>query len=185
VSTFECEAIVSPLEEGDAELGGDVDDEDDGEEVRRGMAEEVRRAKRFQDPKMPSRDEIEDHEVAGHFPFRSWCVHSVRGKGHEERQDGLPDIHIDYAFIGSRSEKAEKEYSKLVLALIMKEKHTKMTMASVVPKKGSFGVFAAKSAMCFSREIGLDKTDIVMKSDQEAAAGSRTVVEFTSEESEK
>ena len=98
---------------------------------------------------------------------------------------------MDYAFIGSRSEKNEADDSKLMPVLVMKEKHSKMTMASVVPKKGSFGVFASKRAMSFLKEIGLDKADIVIKSDQEAAVGalvddikrmrndSRTVVEYS------
>ena len=98
---------------------------------------------------------------------------------------------MDYAFIGSRSEKNESDDSKLMPVLVMKEKHSKMTMASVVPKKCSFGVFASKRAMSFLKEIGLDEADIVIKSDQEAAVGalvddikrmrndSRTVVEHS------
>ena len=47
----------------------------------------------------------------------------------------------------------------------MKKKYTKMNMSSVVSNKGCFGVFAAKRAMCFLRELRVEKADIVMKSD--------------------
>ena len=50
--------------------------------------------------------------------------------------DGLPKIHLDYVFVGSRGEKTEEEDSTIVLAFIMKGNHLKMTMVSVVPKKG-------------------------------------------------
>ena len=121
---------------------------------------------------------IEDREVVGRLPFRSWRTHCVRGKGREqarfrqpEREYGLPEARLDYAFIGSRSEKNDAGDSKLMPVLVMKEKQSKMTMASVIPKKGSFGVFASKRAASCLKEIGLDKADIVIKFDQEAAVG--------------
>ena len=77
---FQCEAIVSPLTTEDVA----VVDADEGEEVERGMADEVRRVKKFQSPFMPSEGKINDHEVTGHLPLRSWCAHCNRGRGPEE-----------------------------------------------------------------------------------------------------
>ena len=77
----------------------DVGDDLEGE---RGMEEEFRRVKKIVDPKMPTKSEKENHELAGHLPFRSWCEHCIRGKGHEagryktkEKKDALPEVHVD------------------------------------------------------------------------------------------
>ena len=41
-----------------------------------------RKTKKMQDPKTPTRTEIEEHNLI-HLPFRSWCRHCVRGRGKE------------------------------------------------------------------------------------------------------
>ena len=126
---------------------------------------------------MPSKEEIEDHEVAGHLPFRSWRTHCVRGKGHEQahfrqpgREDGLPEAHLDYAFIGSRSEKNEDDDSKLMPVLVVKETFQDGD-GKRNPEEGIFRILSIQSAVGCLEEIGLDKADLVIKSDQEAAAG--------------
>ena len=50
---------------------------------------------------MRTKSEKEDHKLAGHLPFRSWCEHWIRGKGHEaghyktkEKKDALPEVHV-------------------------------------------------------------------------------------------
>ena len=141
----ECDMVVRPVGvESDGEMEMEAELSDDGSEGGRGMEAEGRKTKRYQNPRMPSREEIEDHEVAGHLPFRSWCTHCIKGKGQAEahrqqqkREEGLPEVHLDYAFIGGRSGK-EEDRDKLMPVLIVKEKETKMTIASVVPKKVSF-----------------------------------------------
>ena len=35
---------------------------------------------KIKDPKLPSPEEVKEHEMT-HLPYRSWCVHCVRGKG--------------------------------------------------------------------------------------------------------
>ena len=72
------------MDEGGAEIEQDVDDEVGGGEVQRGMADEGRRVKKLQNPKMPPQDEIDDHEIAGHFPFKAWYAHCGRGYGQED-----------------------------------------------------------------------------------------------------
>ena len=96
MSTFECDAIVSPTDEGDAEIGDDGDDDDCGEEVHRGMADKWRIVTKFQSPGVRSKEEVEDHEDAGHLRFRSWCAHFIRGKGREEAQREKADRQEDY-----------------------------------------------------------------------------------------
>ena len=88
-----------------------------------------------------------------------------------ERVDGLPEVHLEYAFIGGGG---EDEQERTIPVLVLKEADTRMCMASVVPKKGTFGVSAAKRALNFLKEIGLDRADLVLKSDQEPA-----IVAFT------
>ena len=133
MSASECEATVSPIVERcsvcNTEEWERVGDDDGDEDDHRVMADEARRVKKFQNPRMPSKEEIEDHEVAGHLPFRPWRTHCVRGKGHEQahfrqpgREDGLPEAHLDYAFIGSRSEKNEAGDSKLMPVLVMRKR---------------------------------------------------------------
>ena len=84
MSAFGCEATVSPIEETSPEEWERVGNDDSAEDDHRGMADEARRVKKFRSPRMPSKDEIKDREVAGHLPFRSRRTHCVRGKGHEQ-----------------------------------------------------------------------------------------------------
>ena len=52
------------------------------EDVEEEMKEHGRREVKMNDPKMPSKEEVEKHNMS-HLPFRSWCRHCVRGKGKE------------------------------------------------------------------------------------------------------
>ena len=65
-------------------------------------------------PSQPSVKEREDHESL-HFPYRVWCPHCVRGRGvsshHVMRKEGpdekdqrVPVIGMDYAFLGNDDE---------------------------------------------------------------------------------
>ena len=79
----------------------DDDEEKGGEDIEVQDAGDVRTMKKMIDPKMPSRDEVQQHELT-HLPFRNWCRHCVKGRGIEAghfratRDVGaLPEIHID------------------------------------------------------------------------------------------
>ena len=41
----------------------------------------LRNPRKLQDPKLPSKKEVEDHNRSGHMPYRSWCVSCVMGRG--------------------------------------------------------------------------------------------------------
>ena len=122
---------------------------------------------RVHDPALPGRAEIEQHMLT-HVPFRSWCEHCVKGRGEEAGHPKGKDeayeleMHMDFCFMGE-----EKDSTKLTI-LVVRERRTRMTMSSVTPTKGD-NEFLAKRLMAFLREIGADKGDIVVKTDQEPA----------------
>ena len=100
---------------------------------------------RVREPGDPTPEERAQHELT-HLPFRSWCRYCVMGRGRQEghfRQnakessDNLPEISLDYAFPAS-------EGGVGVTMLVARERRTRMTCATVVPKKGTTGAFAAK-----------------------------------------
>jgi hypothetical protein len=75
----------------------------------------------------------------------------------------LPEVHLDFCFIGD-----EREPGEALTVLIVKERTTKMAMATVVPSK-STGRFVSERVVAWMAEVGIDKGDVVMKSDQENA----------------
>ena len=69
------ERAETPDEGRDSE-GDAMEDADDGEEITCPpcLAEEEGRApKMMSNPQLPSREERDAHEGAGHWPYRSWC----------------------------------------------------------------------------------------------------------------
>ena len=131
---------------------------------------EARTPWRVREPGDPTPEERAQHELT-HLPFRSWCRFCVMGRGRQEghfRQskkessDNMPEISLDYAFPAS-------EGGVGVTMLVARERRTRMTCATVVPKKGTTGAFAAKRINAFLRELGVDKMDVILKSDGEPA----------------
>ena len=129
-----------------------------------------RNPRKLQDPRLPSRKEMDDHSLAAHMPYRSWCTFCVMGKGktaphlkQQQREDGLPELHVDYCFMSTKGH-------PLATILVAREKTSKMMMATVVPLKGASVEFPVKTCLAFLKEIGLEGSDIVLKSDQENSA---------------
>ena len=61
----------------------------------------------------PTAAEVQEHEISGHEPYRSWCRASVSGRGradaHVGRQGvekGVPVIGVDYGYFWSRAPEA-------------------------------------------------------------------------------
>ena len=83
------------------ERSEDGGEDEMGIEIEDAMGE--RKTKKLQDPKLPSRSEIDEHNLT-HLPFRSWCRHCVRGRGKEmpHRRGGeagdMPELHADMCF---------------------------------------------------------------------------------------
>ena len=140
----------------------------EAEDADEDVSREARDMIKMQDPKVPSREEVEMHELT-HVPFRSWCECCVMGRGveapHRRRGDGeegLPEMHLDYCF--PKTDRGEG-----MTILVMRIKSARMTCATAVAKKGSTGAFAEKRAVAFLREVGLEAADVIVKTDQEPA----------------
>ena len=167
-----------------------VDDDGGDEEIEAEVNEETREPKRVHDPVLPSRAEMDLHMLT-HVPFRSWCEHCVCGRGEgvkHEKGDELPEqveVRLGFCFMGDEGQ------DKKLTILAARERQTRMTMSTVAPTKGD-NEFLARRVQAFLREIGADKGDITVKSDQEPAmvavlsevarhraaeGGGRTVVE--------
>ena len=127
-----------------------------------------REPRKLRDPKLPSPEEVRAHELT-HLPYRSWCVHCVRGKGKSmdhRRGEGdaeVREVHVDYCFMGGQDD------DKTKCIVIAKDRMTKMIMCSVVPTKGGRDEFPAKRICAFIRELGLEHVDLTLKGDQEPA----------------
>ena len=152
----------------------------------------TRKPQKMQDPRMPSAVEVAEHELT-HVPFRSWCRHCVRGRGKEmphrksEEEIKTAEIHMDLCFPG------EEDGTGGLTVLVAAERGTKMKLASAMPSKTT-GKFIAKRVLAFTREVGVDHGELVIKTDQEpamkaivnevcrlraAAGGGRTVPEMS------
>ena len=104
---------------------------------------------RLGDPRRPSEQEVEDHCLSGHLPYRNWCYHCVRGRGRDldhrkgiEEERGLSEFSFDYCFPGD-------EFGFKLTILAGSERATGMKMATVVPEKGSSGRFSAGKCLEF------------------------------------
>ena len=64
---------------GEEEVSGD---REGGSECSEQDAGDFRNVKKLVDPKLPSREEVEAHEMT-HLPYRNWCRHCVMGRGVE------------------------------------------------------------------------------------------------------
>ena len=138
----------------------------EGERIR---AEKVTdKIKLMPDPRRPAEKEVELHNLT-HLPYRNWCPICIAAKGkdldhrkdaHEAR--GLPEFSFDYCFPGN-------EFGYKLTVLVGRERTSGITMATIVPGKGSKGKFVADQVWDFIAECGYKSEDIVLKTDQEPA----------------
>ena len=98
---------------GDEIVGdSDADDEEEvieaGDQVERlALGKEGAVVRKLIDPKLPTQEEVEEHYLRGHFPYRNWCNICVKAKGREmshQKEGGkerkIPEYHFDYCFPG-------------------------------------------------------------------------------------
>ena len=111
-----------------------------------GEAEEGRAPKLITAPCVPSRAEVEEHEVT-HWPFRAWCPDFVRGRGlppahrrvHDYgKEDGVPTIVGDYCYMSRSDRNANdgRDNQGKPPILVIREVRSGSTMAMAVPCNG-------------------------------------------------
>ena len=64
--------------------------------------------RKIKDPRLPSEEEIERHNIGGHLDCRNWCEVCVRARSKDmpHRRDSgkerlLPEFGWDYCFLGT------------------------------------------------------------------------------------
>ena len=82
-------------------------------------------------------------------------------KGKQER--GLPEIHMDYMFIGPKDAPGMTK-----TCLVIREAETRMTLAIMVPAKGR-QTYVVDRVLAFLEEIGHLSGSVIVKSDQEGS----------------
>ena len=57
------------------------------------------------DPRLPSKEDVKEHELSGHLPYRNWCPSCVKAKGKDldHRRDagesrGLAEYYLIIVF---------------------------------------------------------------------------------------
>ena len=78
------EGAISPPKELDF-CNGEAVQSSDGMQVQIPVPREnkfgLRNPRKLQDPKLPSKKEVEGPNLSGHMPYRSWCTFCVMGRG--------------------------------------------------------------------------------------------------------
>eukprot|EP00435_Cladocopium_sp_Y103_P016599 s3099_g4.t1 len=119
-------------------------------------------------PFKPSADEIREHNIS-HVPYRDWCVHCVRGRGRtlahrrvpkseEEKGRKRPLVHMDYFYLGARSEET-------LPILAMLDETTQRMFSITMPCKGLDHQYCAAIVRRLFKCLGLQ--DAIVKSDTE------------------
>ena len=92
--------------------------------------------RKLRDPRLPTQEEVDEHYVRGHIPYRDWCPICVQAKGkgqYHHRDKGkvrmLPEYAWDYCFPGD-------ELGFKWTVLVGTEKGSDTAMATAVPVKG-------------------------------------------------
>ena len=138
------------------------------------IAEEARKPLMVQAPVQPTRAERDEHEKT-HMPYRSWCVHCVRGRGRSDahktnpvkEEYRKPQLSADYWFLGAaQGELGQEDTHDKTPVLVMYEKLSKCTFAHVVPCKGPDPTVTAKIVADLD---SMGYKSIVVKTDQESA----------------
>ena len=72
--------------------------------------------------KPASQRELDEHMIT-HIPYRSWCKHCISGRGQSDhhkrqladREQEVPTISVDYAFLGESGKETDKLQPMIVL----------------------------------------------------------------------
>eukprot|EP00971_Amphidinium_carterae_P033582 661358-Amphidinium_carterae.1 len=93
-------------------------------------------------PEAPSLAEREQHEAAGHVPYRDWCPACIAGRGradnHRKREPGeVAQVAVDYCYLSGRADatEAEAELEGCSPILVLRDKWTSLVFAEVLQSK--------------------------------------------------
>ena len=94
-------------------------------------------------PRQPTEEEYDDHVCGGHSVYRSWCRACVASRGRDDRhmaniggkEDAIPTISLDYAFLGDGS--PEENEKTCAPVLVIKDHLSRAMSSNIVPFKGS------------------------------------------------
>ena len=123
--------------EGESDEGEGEGKSEEGEEagkIKLPREEEV--VRKLVDPLLPTKAEVDTHNVMGHIPFRNWCPICVKAQGRDwdhgkdkGRERTLLEYSWDYCFPGD-------EFGYKWTVLVGRERQAKSWMASAAPSKG-------------------------------------------------
>ena len=159
--------FAGPEENMEAEPGGnETEPEDDDRDDPEG-----REPEELPNPLNPTSQQVRKHMLT-HMPYRSWCVHCVRGRGKcrshtrldEERAENLqvPHVCVDYGFLG------DDEHDTMPI-LVTKDRKTRYLYSHVVPCKGPGHPYCVRRLVQNLEGMGYKDVKVIMKSDQENA----------------
>ena len=129
------------------------------------------------EPGAPSKRMIAIHRE-DHIPYRCWCEHCVKGRGHGEphvsgEEGTVPVVSFDYLIVTKNGEykasgDVKDKYEILLKIIIVKDSRSKAIFAHVVPQKG---VAEDKFAVeCLRKDIlWLGYPRVLLKGDNEPA----------------
>ena len=166
------------------EVDQNIQDENQG---REGVVAQGERARPLPQPRLPSRQEVQENELT-HIPYRSWCVHCVRGAGRsdahrrrarqdeEEREQHMTTWSIDYAFVIDNGDLCTREEMERVgwdmardTVLVSDDHSTGGIRAHLDLARGNGDPWIAGKIKDDIEECGYGGAPVRIKSDQEAA----------------
>ena len=101
-------------------------------------------------------------EVGVIIAFEGTAKVWITGARAVEEERGLSEYSFDYCYPGD-------EFGYKLTILVGRERVGGMCMATVVPMKGTNGVFELNKILEFMKQSGDEATDVVVKTDQEPA----------------
>ena len=133
--------VVAPVD-AEGERSGDMAIEEElyAEDFEAENDEEGRAPKMLTAPYVPSRQEVEQHEIM-HYPFRAWCPDCVRGRApapahrraHDYmREHGVPMVVADYCFMTGQ----DQDIPYQLPILVVREVRMSATMSMIAPCEG-------------------------------------------------
>ena len=126
-------------------------------------------------PIKPTQKKIEEHELAGHVPFKAWCAFCMRARGKsfahiavgDKDEEAIPTVSIDYGFFGQSGETPTKSIGGDEAPVVgVNDRSSRVIWAHPLPATGvSQSDWGVK---CLMRDLNMTgHMKVIVKSDQE------------------